>query len=128
MAEILEISVRAIESDGLRVGVLSLTGHLDFASAAEFTEKARAAIEEHGPYLVLDMADLEYVSSRGVSAMLDALGQAQSHGGALAAANLQSKVKQILSLLEVNEVLPCCDSVEEAIRCLSTRDREPGGE
>ena len=75
--------------------VLALAGRLDQDSSAEFQTKLLEIIEHGGAALVLDFADIEYISSVGLRALMIGAKKCRSTGGKLAVAALQPVVKEV---------------------------------
>jgi anti-sigma B factor antagonist len=71
----LRLSTRAVDGHA----VVTLGGELDIASADELRSHLRSARRAHGDHVVLDLADLEFMDSRGLSVII---GCHKSVGGA----------------------------------------------
>lgn len=58
--------------------VLSVTGALDILTAADFTEELLAAIGEAPRAVIVDMSDLDFLASAGMSALVEGHRAAES--------------------------------------------------
>ncbi len=68
--------------------------------------------------LVIDLSDVEYCDSSGLSSILLAYRLLQGIDGELRIANPQKGVKNLIDISQLNRILVVCDSVEEAINDL----------
>ena len=74
-----------------------LRGDLDFQNAHAVRVTLHAAAREGGDPLVLNMSDLRYIDSSGISALVSAARQAQARGGDLQLEEASPHVRQLLS-------------------------------
>lgn len=92
--------------------VVSVTGRAD-AEAADTLESAlRAAIEANGK-VAANFAELDYISSAGIRAVLQAARAAQTRGSDFAVCGLSAPVRRVFDMsglqnvLTIHGVLPC---------------------
>ena len=94
------------------VTILECSGRLDVLTGPTLDAK----IPESG-ILVLDMAELDYVSSAGLRSILQALKKLQPKGGSLRLSSLQPDVHRLLELsgfLSLVKSYPDMDSAAKA--------------
>lgn len=84
------------EVDG--VTVLAVRGRVDSTNAAEFGAKLGTLYATAGRRLLLDLQQLDYISSAGFRALLIAARHAGRNGGRLALCGLNSKVRDLFDL------------------------------
>ena len=90
------MNVRIEEIDGNMVAFLE--GNLDTAAAHE-TEKAMSPLNEvEGKNIIIDCADLEYISSAGLRIFLGILQNAESKGGHVYIRAINDKVRAIFAI------------------------------
>ncbi|RMD49786.1 MAG: anti-sigma factor antagonist [Ignavibacteria bacterium] len=65
--------------------------------------------------LVIDLSNLEYCDSSGLSAILLAYRLLQGIDGELRLANPQKGVKNLIDISQLNRILKVCDSVDQAV-------------
>jgi len=65
--------------------------------------------------LILDLSDIEYCDSSGLSAILLAFRILQTKGAKLKLASPQKNVRSLIEISQLNRVLPIFESVEEAM-------------
>jgi anti-sigma B factor antagonist len=102
--------------------VLSPPGRVDHQNA----EGLRAALAPHlaecatgRDALVLDCAQLEYISSAGLRILMLAAKQVKSQGGTMAIAAMQPVVAEIFEISRFNLVFQTHDTVRQALAALS---------
>jgi serine/threonine-protein kinase RsbW len=74
-----------------------LRGEVDFQNAQMVRETLHSAAREAGDPLVLDMSDLKYIDSSGISALVSAARQARAHGGDLRLEGVSRHMRFLLS-------------------------------
>ncbi len=80
-----------------------LTGSLDTATAADFDAFADAEIAQDSKLVVLNMKELDYISSAGIRSVFKLVKRVKAAGGRVAAANRQP---QITKVFEIVQALP----------------------
>ena len=68
--------------------------------------------------LVLDLSEVEYCDSSGLSAILLAYRILQAEEGQIRLANPTKNVRKLIEISQLDRILPIFDSVEEAIQDL----------
>ena len=69
--------------------------------------------------LVLDLSQLEYISSSGLSLFIRLLTRSRINDHGLVLANLQENVKKLFQIAKLNNIFAISDSTEEAIKSLN---------
>lgn len=84
-------------ADGARV--LVLNGSVDLASKAALIEAGRRSLLEDGaPKLTLDLAEVNFIDSSGLGALIELAGLASDRGCAFALRNPSRRVQRVLDL------------------------------
>jgi anti-anti-sigma factor len=92
--------------------VLGVRGRADAVGAGELEEKLRAAIQKNAQ-VAADLSALEYISSSGLRAVLQAAREAQSRKVRFAVCAMTPPVKRVFeisgvqNLMEIHGELPC---------------------
>ena len=96
--------------------VVALCGELDAADAAGVaTAFALATARE--PEIIVDLAGLEFIDCSGLAALVRGRKLARRAGGELRLAAPQRRVRRMLTLTRLADVLPVHASVDEAAEC-----------
>jgi anti-anti-sigma factor len=107
--------------------VVRLRGELDIATAEELRLRVRRARREHGDRVVLDLAELEFVDSHGLSAILGCYRSAAEAGGCLVLVAPRPIVWRALEITGLHRRLAIADTVEEAVAAAAAPSGDTGG-
>lgn len=95
--------------------VLHVSGRMDAENAVLFEQQCESCIAEGVRALVINLADLKYVSSMGLRSFV-MIGQKQKEkGGDFRICCLTGLVRQVFEITRLNQVLPLHDSLESAL-------------
>ena len=95
--------------------IISLAGSFDALTADEARSAIGMQIGEGRQQIVLDLSQVEFMSSAGLRAILAALKEARQHGGDLRLAAAQPGVEKILKISGFTSILKAYPSVDEAL-------------
>jgi anti-anti-sigma factor len=98
--------------------ILALSGKLDATTAKTFEEKILGVINSRAQRLVLDLSQLEYVSSSGLRVFLLAAKRLQGTEGKIVFCGLQDHIRQVFDLAGFSSILSIYGSRDEAIKSL----------
>lgn len=104
---------RTLEGD---VSVLSLDGYLDAHTAPEFEKAIQAEIDAGRVRLVVDGAQLKYISSAGLGVFMSFVEEVREKGGDIKICSLVPKVQQIFEILGFQAIYDMLDSRAAAVR------------
>jgi anti-anti-sigma factor len=82
------------------VARVSLDGALNTDTSPAFEEELQAVVDKGYALTVLDMADLDYISSAGLRIIFKAAKQTRSAGNRLAAANRKPHIDKVFEILK----------------------------
>jgi anti-anti-sigma factor len=98
--------------------VLKVSGRMDAANAGTFQRSCEEWIAKGSTHLVLDLSELQYVSSMGLSCFLVIAKTLQAKAGSLILCQLQGLPKQVFEMTHLIKLFPLFDSPEAALRSL----------
>ncbi|MBV9404097.1 MAG: STAS domain-containing protein [Acidobacteriaceae bacterium] len=108
-----------IEAKKLNGGVvLKISGRMDAANASVFQKTCEEWIAGGAPHLVLDLSELQYVSSMGLGCFLAVSKALQAKGGSLLLCQLKGLPKQVFELTHLIELFRLYDSTDAALASL----------
>lgn len=81
-----------------RVAVITVQGRVDSASSSELMTTIRSLLECGQTNLVIDLGDVEVLSSSGLRVLVSALKSARSAGGDLCLARLAPQASDVISI------------------------------
>lgn len=106
-----------IEHDGVQIlRVDSLLNPLDNQEIVAVVEEK---IQAQQSRFVVDLEDMDYMNSTGLTFLISILTRSRSAGGEVAIANLSDSIKKILLITRLNSAFNIYESVEEALEALS---------
>ena len=108
------------------VSVIKINGDLKQLNNEPVFERAFELINQGTKHVVLDCAELGYISSSGLASLLGARRKIQSEGGKIYLAELNSTITKVLELTKLNKFFAIFPSVDELVNRLET-DRNFAG-
>ena len=97
---------------------LSLSGRLDTTTAKAFEEKILAQIESGERRFVIDLAQLDYVSSAGLRVFILAAKRLNSMNGKIVLCSLKDPVKEVFDIAGFSSIFSIYGSHDEATQNL----------
>src|SRR5712691_3335609 len=107
--------MEAIESKINGIVVLGLKGKLDTSTAPQLQEKLFASITGGEKQFAIDCAQLEYISSAGLRALLLAAKQLRNVSGKIVLYALKTHDKEVNDIDGLSATLPILNSQTEAL-------------
>lgn len=99
--------------DGASVFVL--IGRIDTQGARELDDTLLAAVAQGEHKIVLDMAEVPYISSAGLRTLADVVTRNRENGGDLKLVALSPKVLRVLRIIGFDRFFVLYDTVDEAV-------------
>ncbi|HPB30010.1 MAG TPA: STAS domain-containing protein [Candidatus Sumerlaeota bacterium] len=103
------------ESDSL---ILEISGRLDAATSRQAQDTFLAALDTGSLRIVVDMKDLDYISSSGLRVFLLVLKKTRELSGKIHLAALRDHVREVFDLAGFSSFFPMFASVPEAVQAL----------
>ena len=97
------------------VNVISLSGRLDAYGANDVEKKLDSLIDTGQTQLVVDLKDLEYISSSGLRVFLASLKKVRKQQGDMKLAGLQPFIKEVFDIAGFTQLFTMFDTEETAI-------------
>ncbi|MHB8084907.1 MAG: STAS domain-containing protein [Dehalococcoidia bacterium] len=97
------------------VNVLGLSGRLDAYNATELEKKLNALIDSGQYNLVIDLENLEYISSSGLRVFLATLKKTRKEQGDVKLACMQSFIAEVFNISGFTQLFSISDSQEAAV-------------
>jgi anti-anti-sigma factor len=95
--------------------VLAVSGELDLAASPTLEERLDDVFGGNVPRLIIDLRQLEFIDSTGLSVLVKAHQRAEEAGSRFGLVNGGSQVRRLLSLTGIAERLAVADSPEELL-------------
>lgn len=95
--------------------VITVGGYLDFTTSDEIDKVIDRCVRDNNHKIIVDLADVDYISSRGWSIFLSRLKEIRDAGGDLKLTRMKPDVFQVYEVLEFFWFLKSYESLEEAV-------------
>ncbi len=95
--------------------VISLKGRLDAVTISVLEKDLMELMGAGEKFLVLNLRDLEYISSAGLRAVLAATKRLKEKQGRLLLASLKSVVREVFDISGFSSIIPVFETVDGAI-------------
>ena len=95
--------------------VISLKGRLDSVTAPVLEKDLTELMAGEERFLVLDLGDLDYISSAGLRTLLVVTKRLREKQGRLLLASLKSVVREVFEISGFSSIIPIFESVDAAI-------------
>jgi len=107
----LDISVQSLK----RVDLITVSGRVDSSTAPELEETLEDRMGEGRHNLVLDMSDVNYLSSAGLRTLVSALRACKKKGGDVRIAHPSERVAEVMALAGLDSLFTMYDDVTIAV-------------
>jgi anti-sigma B factor antagonist len=97
------------------ITVFVLEGRIDTEGAVDMDLALQAAVSEGKHKMVLDMAEVRYISSAGLRTLADVFTKNREAGGDLKLAALNPKVTRVLRIIGFDKFFSIYDTLEAAM-------------
>ncbi|NWF79793.1 MAG: STAS domain-containing protein [Chloroflexi bacterium] len=104
-----------------RVDLVTVAGRVDAATAPQLKQQIDALFDEGRYRIVLDLAQLEYISSPGLRVLIEARKRAREwkitdlEGGDIRIANLPPRIKEVFDLTGFTSLFELYNDTVEAV-------------
>lgn len=95
--------------------VISVKGRMDAVTSPEFDKAAQTLMGGGESLFILDLTDLDYISSAGLRSILALAKKLKTDGITLHLAALQAAVKEVFDISGFSSIIPISESVEAAV-------------
>ncbi|MGA5264494.1 STAS domain-containing protein [Streptomyces griseoincarnatus] len=115
MSEALDTTVRYT---GKHTAVIVVTGDVDLHTAPVLRAEALTAMTRGVRHLVLDMAEVDFVDSTGLTTLIVLLHATEKAGGSVRVARVPERLERMVTMTGIAELLPMHDTVADALAAL----------
>jgi anti-sigma B factor antagonist len=104
------------------VWTVSPQGRLDLPAARAIEDSLNELLDAGRGRVVVDLAEVGYVASAGLKALLTALRRARLQDGDVRLASLTTRVREVFEMAGFDQVFSIYGNVDEAIASFNTAD------
>jgi len=112
-----ELSVRQVTGAPGTV-VVDVAGEVDSSSAEQFREQLVSLIAGDTKHLVVNLADLTYINSSGLGALVAGYRRVRALDGTLKLCNVRSSIAEVVKLIRLDKIIEVHDTEEQALGTL----------
>jgi len=100
--------------------IFTLKGDLiDKNQADKLIEEVNETILNNHIHFVVDLGNLKYLNSSGLTILIQILTKARKAGGEAVIANVGKRIKELLVITKLNTVFTVADTIEQGIATLN---------
>ncbi len=103
-------------NDSQNLSVLYLSGFLDAHTVPKFEEALQNLIQEDRVNIIVNMQDLDYISSAGLGVFMGFIEEIRDKGGDIKLSNLSQKVHRVFDLLGFPALFEIYEDESEATK------------
>ncbi|MGA5143440.1 STAS domain-containing protein [Streptomyces griseoincarnatus] len=101
------------------LAIATVAGDVDMRTADTLRHEASILIEQGCPHLVLDLSQVGFCDSAGLSALIGLWHTAQAQGGALGLADVPDRLMRMLTLTGVDTIVPVHATAAAALTAMT---------
>ena len=95
--------------------VLPLEGEIDLHVSPRIAASLNAMMKEKPKLIVVDLAQVSYIDSSGLAALIEAMQNVEAYGGKFALAGLQEAVRPIFEIARLDQVFRIFPNADAAL-------------
>jgi anti-sigma B factor antagonist len=99
--------------------IVAVTGEVTFSNVTDLNRRLETALDGDAQHLVVDLTEVSFIDSSGLSALLTASAEARRRGGAVALVLAQGEPPSIFRFRGVDRLLSLYPSREAALASLA---------
>jgi len=115
----MENILRVDESHSATAAMVSLKGRMDASSSPAAETVLSRLIESGERRIVVDMSDLDYISSAGLRVLLSSLKRLRDDDGRLLLAGLKPQIQNVFEIAGFQRIFTIYSTTEEAVSSFS---------
>jgi anti-sigma B factor antagonist len=108
----MELKIRRSE----KIYIIDILGEMDLYNSYKLKELLMKMIEKKIENFIINMADVEYMDSSGIGALIYITSTIKKMNLNLAIANVHGSVKKVIELTKLTSFFPITANLEEAVR------------
>ena len=105
--------------------ILGISGRLDATTSPDLDKLITQRLQSGANNLLMDLSQLQYISSAGLRVLAVALKQVSANSGRMRLCGLREPVKMVFDVSGFTSFFPISASVEEALASLSQKTEPP---
>jgi anti-anti-sigma factor len=103
-----------LDAESSNVTVASLSGNLEELGARRLWEVLETHLNTDTPSMIIEMAGVDLITSAGVGTLIRILTRAKSLDGSLAVYGCSDRVRKVIEIVRIGELLGLSETLQEA--------------
>ena len=103
------------------IPVIEASGECDLITSRKLKDTANGLIDGDNVRLILDLGGMTYIDSSGFQVLVALQKKANAAGGGIVLSGLPERIRRILGILKLRELLPTAMTIESAVDLLKSR-------
>jgi len=100
------------------IDVFALRGDIDLHFTPALRSVLQAKINEHCPALIVDLAQVSFIGSTGLSVLMEYFRDCGRYEGVLCLCGLSDKLKEIFQIVQLDRIIPMFATINEAANAI----------
>jgi len=121
-----DISTESREIGGKPIQVVHVEGYLDSSTFPQLQERLSDLIGQKHYRFIVDLQQLNYISSAGLGVLMGMLQEVREHNGDLKIANMSDKIRNLFDMLGFFRLVRIHGTIEEALEAFGKEMSESG--
>jgi anti-sigma B factor antagonist len=118
------LKIQEFPSTETGVYKFALQGRLDNSTYKDLERKLQPVLEKAPTTLILDMAQLDFISSAGIKVLIEAQKGLSAHKGTVLLVDLQPQIQKVLEIIKALPGITVFRNVEELDNYLALMQRK----
>jgi anti-sigma B factor antagonist len=118
----IQISVEKLGTQAA-LSAVSIRGYIDTTTAPDLERILQGLLVQGGYKIVIDLKEVDYISSAGWGIFISEIKNIRQHGGDLVLANMSESVKEVFELLEFSSILTAVPTLQGAVKFFGEEQR-----
>jgi len=98
--------------------VVDVAGEVDSSSAEQFRERLVSLIGGDTKHLIVNLADLTYINSSGLGALVAGCKRVRALDGTLKVCGVRRSIAEVMQLIRLDKIIEVHDTEEQALAAL----------
>ena len=107
------------------IDVFALRGDIDLHFTPALRSVLQAKINEHCPALIIDLAQVSFIGSTGLSVLMEYFRDCGRYEGVLCLCGLSDKLKEIFQIVQLDRIIPMFATINEAANAIRNGEVAP---
>jgi anti-sigma B factor antagonist len=114
-----ELETLPVKAANLAIQKVRISGYLDSTTFPQLQEHLNNLLKQGSHYYLLDLENLDYISSAGLGVLMGILREVREKDGDLKIFNMSEKIERVFYLLGFSRLMKVYQTEEEALEAFA---------